>query len=166
MSVAFRLLAVTVAINGLLAGASFDVAAVKLPTRHRIGPVAYANFARGNDLGNGLVVYPASGISAALLVFVTTITIYFADGSFAVMVPLLLAYAGTVAHSACTGRAAPIMISLRRTTDEKAVLAAKLDRFAFWHASRGISDRDVCGFVVGLGPGLPTGLGGDRPAEP
>jgi len=130
--------AVTVAVNGLIAGASFDVAAVKLPTRKRIGAVAYANFARGNDLGNGLVVYPAAGISAALLVFGTTITTYFAGGSSAVKVPLLLACAGTVAHSVCTAKAAPIMLSLRRAPDDESVLTAKLDRFAFWHACRAV----------------------------
>ena len=136
MSVAFWLLAVTVAVNGLIAGASFDVAAVKLPTRKRIGAVAYANFARGNDLGNGLVVYPAAGISAALLVFGSTITTYFAAASSVVMVPLLLACAGTVAHSVCTATAAPIMLSLQGTPDDEALLAAKLDRFAFWHGLR------------------------------
>jgi hypothetical protein len=136
VSVSFWLLAVTVAVNGLIAGASVDVAAVKLPTRKRIGAIAYANFARGNDLGNGLVVYPAAGISAALLVFGTTISAYFAGGSSAVMAPLLLACAGTVAHSVCTAKAAPIMLSLRGTADDTALLAAKLDRFAFWHGLR------------------------------
>jgi len=136
VSVGFWLVAVTVAVNGLIAGASVDVAAVKLPTRKRIGAVAYANFARGNDLGNGLVVYPAAGISAALLVFGTTIATYFASGSSLVMAPLLLACAGTVAHSVCTAKAAPIMLSLRGTPDDEALLAARLDRFAFWHGFR------------------------------
>ena len=45
-------------VQGLAAGICFDTATVKLPTRHRIGAIAYANFARGNDLGNGLRVYP------------------------------------------------------------------------------------------------------------
>lgn len=138
MSVAFGLVAVTVAVNGLIAGASFDVAVVKLPTRKRIGAVAYANFARGNDLGNGLVVYSAAGISAAVLVFGTTITNYFAGGSSAVMAALLLACAGTVAHSVCTAKAAPIMLSLRGMPDDAALLVAKLDRFAFWHGLRAV----------------------------
>jgi hypothetical protein len=146
MSVAFWLLAVTVAINGLLAGASSDGAIVKLPTRHRIGPVAYVNFARGNDLGNGLVVYPGSGISAALLVFVTTIATYLDGGSSTVTMPLLLACAGTVAHSVCTAKAAPIMLSFRRTVDEEGVLAAKLDRFAFWNGLRAVFQ--IATFVV------------------
>jgi len=138
VSAAFWVLAVTVVANGLIAGASFDVATVKLPTRKRIGSVAYADFARGNDLGNGLIVYPVAGIIAALLVFGATITTYFANQSATVMVPLLLACVGTVAHSACTAKAAPIMLSLRRAPDEEAVLTAKLDRFALWHACRAV----------------------------
>lgn len=146
MNVVFWLLAVTVAVHGLIAGASFDVAAVKLPTRKRIGPVAYANFARGNDLGNGLLVYPAAGILAVLLVFGTTITTYLAGGSSAVMVPLLLACFGTVAHSIFTVKAAPIMLSLTRTPDEETVVATKLDRFAFWHGLRSLFQ--ISTFVV------------------
>jgi hypothetical protein len=49
---------VATALNGLLAGYSVDGALVKLPTRRRIGAVAYATFARGNDLGNGIWVTP------------------------------------------------------------------------------------------------------------
>jgi hypothetical protein len=138
MSVAYWLLAVTVVVDGLIAGASFDVAVVKLPTRNRIGSAAYANFARGNDLGNGLVVYPAFGILAVLLVLGTTISTYFTNPSPTVMVPLLLACAGTFAHSLCTVKAAPIMLSLRRTPDEETVLAVALDRFAFWHGLRAV----------------------------
>ena len=136
MSLAIWLLVLTVGFHGLLAGASFDVAVVKLPTRKRIGSVAYANFARGNDLGNGLLVYPAAGILAVLLVLGTTIAIYLTNPSAEVMVPLLLACVGTVAHSICTAKAAPIMLSLRRTPDEEGVLKVKLDRFAFWHGLR------------------------------
>src|SRR5258706_10343577 len=52
------------------AGGSLEGSLVKLPARRRIGVIAYATFARGNDLGNGLVVYPIWAISAALLTFI------------------------------------------------------------------------------------------------
>jgi len=64
------------AANGLVAGVSFEVAAVKLPARRRIGSVAYAQFARGADLGNGKVVYPALAIVTALLTFAATLVAY------------------------------------------------------------------------------------------
>ncbi len=65
MSLVVFLIALTRAINGLLAGLNTDTALVKLPARRRIGAVAYATCARGNDLGNGLVVYPLLGAGAA-----------------------------------------------------------------------------------------------------
>jgi hypothetical protein len=138
MNATFWLTAVSAVIYGILAGVSFDVAAVKLPTRKRIGVIAYAAFARGNDLGNGLVVYPAAGIFALVLAFGTTVWAHFTGSPKAVMIPLLAACIGTIAHSACTGMAAPIMLSLRNAPDEEKALAEKLDRFALWHACRAI----------------------------
>ncbi len=138
MNATFWLTAVSLAIHGILAGISFDVAVVKLPTRRRIGAIAYAAFARGNDLGNGLVVYPVAGILALATAFGTTAWAYFARSSNAVMIPLLVACIGTIAHSACTAVAAPIMLSLGKAPNEETVLAGKLDRFATWHACRAI----------------------------
>ena len=81
-----------------VAGISFDVAAVKLPTRRRIGVIAYARFARGNDLGNGLVVYPTLAIIALLLVAAATLTGHFMRLPESVMLPLFAACGGTIAH--------------------------------------------------------------------
>jgi len=136
LTAVFWLLVLAVVVNGILAGLSFDVAVVKLPTRKRIGVVAYANFARGNDLGNGLFVYPAIGVLAALLVFGTTIMASLAQAPRSVFLLLVLASAATIAHSVCTAKAAPIMLSLRSTPDDEKLLTAKLDRFAFWHNFR------------------------------
>jgi len=136
LTIVFWLLVLAVVVNGILAGLSFDVAVIKLPTRKRIGAVAYANFARGNDLGNGLVVYPAIGVLAALLVFGTTIAALLAQVPRSAVIPLVLASAATIAHSGCTVKAAPIMLSLRSTPDDEELLAAKLDQFAFWHGIR------------------------------
>ena len=122
------------------------MAVVKLPTRRRIGAVAYANFARGNDLGNGLVVYPAIGVFAALLVLGTAITAFLAHAPQSALLPLVLASATTIAHSVCTARAAPIMLSLRNAPDEEELLTAKLDRFALWHGVR--AAFQVLTFVV------------------
>src|SRR5260221_13237551 len=76
MSLLLFLTILATVINGFLAGGSLDVSVVKLPTRRRIGNIAYANFARRNDLGNGKIVYPGWAISAALLVFATTLLAY------------------------------------------------------------------------------------------
>ncbi len=73
MNLIIALLAIATAVNGLLAGLNVDTALVKLPARRRIGVEAYATFARGNDLGNGLVVYPLLGVGAALLAVLATV---------------------------------------------------------------------------------------------
>jgi hypothetical protein len=138
LTVVFWLLVLAVIVNGILAGLSFDVAAVKLPTRKRIGAIAYANFARGNDLGNGLVVYPAIGVLAALLVIVTTSMAFLAGEPQSALLPLVLASAATIAHSVCTVKAAPIMLSLRSTPAVEEILTSKLGRFALWHGFRAV----------------------------
>lgn len=138
MDITAWLLAIAVIEGGIIAGVSFDVALVKLPTRKRIGPVAYAQFARGNDLGNGKVVYPVLGIVALLLMLVIAIVSWARHEPAAVMVPISAAVVFTVLHSLCTAKAAPVMLSLAKTPDEPKVLEQKLDRFAFWHAFRAV----------------------------
>src|SRR6266436_399926 len=73
MALLLALIVAATALNGLLGGFSFEGALVKLPTRRRIGAVAYATFARGSDLGNGLWVYPSTAIGAALLTLAATL---------------------------------------------------------------------------------------------
>jgi hypothetical protein len=136
MGAVFWLLAIAVVVHGLIAGISFDVATVKLPTGKRIGVVAYAGFARGNDMGNGLIVYPTIAILALVLVTATTLTAYFSHIPRPVMAPLVVACGGTIAHWLCTAKAAPNMLSIRCTPDDEAVLAGKLDKFAKWHTYR------------------------------
>jgi hypothetical protein len=130
------LIVVATALNGLLGGLSFDGALVKLPTRHRIGAVAYATFARGNDLGNGLWVYPSTAIGAALLTIVATIVAYSEHVSAALLVPLSIATLTSIGHFVATSRAAPIMLRVGKTPDDEALVSPLLDRFAWWHALR------------------------------
>ncbi len=132
----FWLVATCAVISGLIAGASFDVAAVKLPTRKRIGAVAYAKFARGNEMGNGIIVYPTVEILALLLIAGATFAAYFLQTRQTVLLPLFAACAGTVASFLCTAKAAPNMLSLRWAPDDQKLLAEKLDRFALWHTYR------------------------------
>jgi hypothetical protein len=131
-------LALATAFNGLLAGLNVDTALVKLPARRRIGVQSYAIFARGNDLGNGRVVYPLLGIGAALLTILATILAFAEQEPAALLVPLVLATVLSLLHTAATTRAAPVMLSLKAAPDVEAVLSAKLDRFARWHALRAL----------------------------
>ena len=136
MNLLLLLLVIATAMNGLLAGLNLDTALVKLPARRRIGAVAYATFARGNDLGNGLVVYPLLGVGAALLTALAAVFALVLHAGAEVMLLLSLATLLSLLHSFATTRAAPIMLSLKNAPDDGALLAAKLDRFAGFHTIR------------------------------
>jgi len=126
----------SVLFNATLSGLSVDTALVKLPTRWRIGVLAYATFARGNDLGNGVRVYPVWAILSALLVAVPTILAVTRGLSSSLTLVLAIASVATVGHFVVTGRAAPVMLSLRNTADDERLLTARLNAFARWHAAR------------------------------
>lgn len=136
MNLVLFLITLATAVNGLLAGINVDTALVKLPARQRIGALAYATFARGNDLGNGRVVYPLLGVGAALLTLLATVLAYVGRSSMELLLLLSLASLLSLLHTFATTRAAPVMLSLKDTSDNEAILAAKLDRFARWHAVR------------------------------
>ncbi len=136
MTLLIALLALATAVNGLLAGLNVDTSLVKLPARRRIGAVAYATFARGNDLGNGLFVYPFLGIGAALLTVLATVLAFVGRSPQEVLLLLSLASLLSILHTFATARAAPIMLSIKDTPDDDAILTAKLDRFARWHIVR------------------------------
>ena len=136
MTLLLVLIVAATALNGILGGLSFEVALVKLPTRHRIGAVAYATFARGSDLGNGIWVYPATAILAALFTVAAAIVAYVERQPPALLLPLSIAVLTSIGHFLATAQAAPIMLRVSKTPDDDAVLAPLLDRFARWHAVR------------------------------
>jgi hypothetical protein len=136
MTLLLALIMAATALNGLISGASFDGALVKLPARRRIGAVAYATFARGNDLGNGLWVYPPTAIGAALLTVIATIVAYAQHQSSVVLVPLSIATLTSIGHFIATSQAAPVMLRVGKTPNDATVLAPLLDRFARWNAVR------------------------------
>ena len=125
-------------IHGIGAGLCFDVALVKLPTRHRIGIIPYANFARGNDLGNGIIVYPIIGIIGLLIIFATTILAYAQRQPSSIIYPLYISTLATILASFGTIKAAPIMLSLKNTPNDEKLLKQKLNNFAHWHNFRAL----------------------------
>lgn len=142
------LLTIAAAANGVLAGISVDTSAVKLPARHRIGAQAYATYARGADLGNGIAVYAAFGIGAALVtVIAAVLAASVRVGITGSPLPIYLAGILSLAHSFATSRAAPIMLSLRAAPNEEQLLAARLDRFARWQSLRAIL-QILCFFAL------------------
>jgi len=90
------------AMNGLLAGLNTDSALVKLPARRRIGAGAYATFACGNNLGNGLLVYPLLGIGAALLTVLAAVIAFIAHARVEVLLPLAIVSLLSLLHTFAT----------------------------------------------------------------
>jgi hypothetical protein len=122
--------------TGLLAGISLDKALVQLPARHRMGVIGFAAFSRANDLGNGLIVYPVLGVSAALLTVVAAIAAVVQGISLAHAWPLYVSALLALLHTFTTLRAAPNMLKLRQPTNDEALIARTLDLFAQWHNLR------------------------------
>jgi hypothetical protein len=63
--------------SGALAGGNIDRAFVAMPAWQQIGAVAWADFSRHADLGNGLILYPVEAIGAALLSLIAAIGFHF-----------------------------------------------------------------------------------------
>ena len=139
------LLAATI-MTGLLAGASLDKAIVQLPARHHMTVVAFASFSRANDLGNGLIVYPVLGISAALLTILAALVAFLQGTPLQHGLPLYISALLALLHSVTTTRAAPNMLSLRQGTNDETALTETFNRFAKWHNLRTI--LQVLNFVI------------------
>ena len=88
------------------------------------------------SLGNGLWVYPATAISAAVLTIAATIVAYLEHASAVLLVPLSLAALTSIGHFLTTSQAAPIMLRVGKTPDDEALLAPLLDRFVRWSEVR------------------------------
>jgi hypothetical protein len=128
------LLAVTVVVRGLGAGVIYDVALVSLPVRRRIGTVRYAEYVRANFEVRGAGTYASVSILGALLTVVVTAGTFVWGSSPTVTWSIVGSFAATVLAFAGTSRALPAVSSVRRATDDEAMLSKALDHFAYWHA--------------------------------
>ena len=123
------LLIAAVGANGLLCGMSMDQSIKQLPARHRIGVVAYSDYSRAGDLGNGIALYAIVGVGTALLSVLAAIVALTDDPTSSQTAAAVTLLAATVAHMAITGRAAPTNISQRRHAGDEPALTAVFDRF-------------------------------------
>jgi hypothetical protein len=119
-------------ISGLLAGFNVDRAFVAMPAWSEVGAVAWAEFSRRADLGNGLILYPLEAIGGALLTLAAAIGVHF-DRSAARLAAVSL-YAAVVLVAgglAFTALAAPIMLGVRGVSDPAALRNA-FEGFRYW----------------------------------
>jgi len=119
----------TVAANGLLSGASGDQSVKQLPARRQLGAVAYSDYSRAADLGNGVAWYAVLGIGTAVLSVVTAIVVLAGSPSGSAAAAAVALIVATVGHMGVTGVAAPTNISQRRHIGDGTALTALFDRF-------------------------------------
>lgn len=130
------LLLAAVVVNGLLAGCSLDQSIKQLPARHRIGNVAFSEYSKAGDLGNGLPLYVALGVGCFLLTIVAGIVgLGELDGT-EQDVPLWLMIGLTIVWGLATSRAAPTNFSQRKHSGDEAALRDVFDRFTRWQTIR------------------------------
>jgi hypothetical protein len=126
--------------NGLLAGGNVDRALIANPSWHQVGTVAWANFSRHADLGNGQLVYPIMAISGTILSILAAVLFILASRkSSRAAIPILLAAGLMLASLPISFRAAPFMLSLRQiNNDDMAALARAFSGFEFWGRLQGL----------------------------
>jgi hypothetical protein len=131
------LLAVTVAFEGIRAGAGTFRLLLDLPARHHVGPVAFAEFSRATDLStSGVVFYSVYGFGGALLTAVTWLAASRVGAPRSVRTLAAVACICSVLILVLTIQAAPLMWSVGASSDDPLVLGRLLDEFTFWTALR------------------------------
>jgi hypothetical protein len=124
-------------VSGWLAGGNVDRALMAMPAWQAVGAVAWAEFSRHADLGNGLFLYPLEAFGGALLTLAAAIGVHFERyARRAVALALDAAVLFAAAGLALTIKAAPIMLSIRDVTDS-ATLQRAFEGFWYWSNIRG-----------------------------
>lgn len=123
------LLGIAAGVNLAWAGAVTFRVLVDLPSRHRIGPAAFAELSRATDLSVGLIFYPVCAISSALLACAACATAVRGKAALVVRQQTAVAAAAAVLVLAVTARAAPLMFQIGAATDSPAI-EGLADRFA------------------------------------
>lgn len=123
-------------LGGVAVGTSFDKSIVQLTAWRRVGAAPWATYSREADLRNGLRWYPTMGFGTLLANVAAAITVRREPRAprsavFSAQAAALLA----VGHMLATARAAPNMLSVRRTDDPEALRGA-LNGFTRWQTVR------------------------------
>jgi hypothetical protein len=130
------LIVLATALNGIAVGASLDQAIKQLPTRHRIGVVAYSTYSRAADLGNGIPWYVSMGIGAVTLTIGAALAAFSHQLPSHIALPIYAAVGLSILHSLVTSQAAPTLFSQRQLGKDEAALTVVFDRFARLHTLR------------------------------
>lgn len=127
------LLVATTAFEALRAGAGSFRVLIDLPARHRIGPVAFAEFSRATDLSTtGITFYVLYGVGGALLTGATWIAAMRTQAPPVIRKLAAVACACSLVIMLLTTQAAPLMFRVGSSPNDPTLLADLLDRFTGW----------------------------------
>lgn len=141
ITAALGLVIAAVVVGAMVAAASLDQSIKQLPTRRRIGALAYSDYSLAADARNGLFWY----VPLALAWVVTTMAaavVGWADHPEEQRALALAAMlVGVTAHVLVTGVfAAPALLSQRRAAGDERALERVFDRFERWQTVRALID--------------------------
>jgi hypothetical protein len=108
---------------GLRAGGAIDRAIVSFPARRRIGAIAWAQYARAADLGNGTYLYPSLAIGGLLAALAALLVAIAGHGVGRLILPLATGAVAGAANLAVTAAGAPKMLHIGKTDDEVGLAA-------------------------------------------
>ena len=115
-------------LSSALAGTILNRIVVEFPARRKIGYVAYANYTRAADLGNGLWFYPFLAIGSLLLELAALAFWLFDALPPRLITPISAAVLFSVGVMVTTAVAAPLMLRIGKT-DVAQEVTSLLDRF-------------------------------------
>ena len=116
-------------LSGSRAGIDIDGFIVRFPAWRQLGAEVWAVYSRKADLGNGIFLYPALAVGHALLVVAIVFGLHY-RGPTAALPAAYVALALAIFGLLLTVRAAPIMLSLKRSGDNPVVLRDAFRKFA------------------------------------
>ncbi len=135
-SVAFALIVVATAADGMVLGASLDQSIKQLPSRHAVGLIAYSVYSRVADIRRGALWYALLAEGAALLTLASAAAAIIQRSPLAYTLPLYVATAMAIAHTLVTTQTVPIIFSQRKVSDDAEALARLFQRFENWQTLR------------------------------
>jgi len=132
------LLSVAVIVNGLLAGASLDQSIEQLPSRHRIGMLAYSAYSRASHAANGRFWLIPLGLGGPVLTLAAAVWSLTFNLPAERSLPVFLAAGLGVAPVLSTVKAASVNLTQwkKEVAADEVALTAILQSFACWQAVR------------------------------
>jgi hypothetical protein len=110
-----------------------------MPAWRKVGVQAWAAYSRHADLENGFFLYPIEAIGGAVFTIAAAVSFQFdSTAPASPILPICLSVALVLAGLLATVKAAPIMMSVRRISDDTSALQKAFNGFRRWGNVRGV----------------------------